>query len=100
MRRLRTAPTAARGLAGYELDFYWADARLAIEVDGGAYHRTRRAFQEDRRRDRRLVAAGIQPIRVSWEDLTKAPAALAAELRAIRAERLLTLGRWSQSVRA
>jgi very-short-patch-repair endonuclease len=85
--------------AGYELDFYWADARLAVEVDGGPFHRTRRAFHEDRRRDRRLAAAGIQVARVPWADLVDDGAQLAAELRAIRAERLLTLARPSPSVR-
>jgi hypothetical protein len=30
-------------VAGYELDFYWPDARLAVEIDGGTFHRTRRA---------------------------------------------------------
>jgi very-short-patch-repair endonuclease len=75
-------------MLGYELDFYWADARLAIEVDGGRFHRTRRAFHEDRRRDRRLAAAGIQVARVPWLDLTAAAADVAAELSAIRRQRL------------
>jgi hypothetical protein len=75
-------------LAGFELDFYWADARLAVEVDGGAFHRTERAFHEDRRRDRRLAAVGIQVARIAWADLAGDGAELAAELRAIRAERL------------
>ena len=75
-------------VAGYELDFYWPDTRLAIEVDGGAFHRTRRAFHEDRRRDRRLAAEGIQVARVPWLDLTGGVDALVAELRAIRRARL------------
>jgi very-short-patch-repair endonuclease len=73
---------------GYELDFYWADARVAIEVDGGPFHRTRRAFHEDRRRDRRLASVGIQVARVPWLDLTAGASELAAELRAIRRQRL------------
>lgn len=81
-------PTPARiSVAGYELDFYWADARLAVETDGGTFHRTRRAFHEDRRRDRRLAAVGIQVARVPWLDLQGDGSDLAAELRAIRAER-------------
>jgi very-short-patch-repair endonuclease len=75
-------------LAGYELDFYWSDARLAIEVDGGPFHRTRRAFHEDRRRDRRLASQGIQVARVPWLDLTEGAAQLALELKAIRRQRL------------
>jgi hypothetical protein len=75
-------------LAGYELDFYWADARLAIEVDGARYHRTRRAFHEDRRRDRRLAAEGIQVARVPWLDLTERAADLVGELEAMRRQRV------------
>jgi len=75
-------------VAGYELDFYWADARLAVEVDGGAFHRTRRAFHEDRARDRALAVEGIQVARVTWRDLTTDAAKLAAELDAIRRRRL------------
>jgi len=75
-------------LAGYELDFYGHDARLAIEVDGAPFHRTRRAFHEDRRRDRRLAAVGIQVARVPWLDLTARAAEVAAELSAIRRQRL------------
>jgi very-short-patch-repair endonuclease len=74
-------------VAGYELDFYWPDTRLAIEVDGGAFHGTRRAFHEDRRRDRRLAGLGIQVARVPWLDLTRGRRELAAELMAMRAQR-------------
>jgi len=74
--------------AGYELDFYWADARLAIEVDGRRFHASRRAFQEDRTRDRVLAGAGIQVARVTWRDLTGRPAEIAGQLKAIRRQRL------------
>jgi very-short-patch-repair endonuclease len=75
-------------VAGYELDFYWADTRLAVEVDGRAFHGTRRAFEDDRRRDRRLAAVGIQVSRVTWRDLTVSAPRLAGELNAIRRARL------------
>jgi very-short-patch-repair endonuclease len=74
-------------VGGYELDFYWSDASLAVEIDGGAFHRTRRAFHEDRRRDRRLATLGIQVARVTWRDLTLEPLELAAELKAMRGQR-------------
>jgi very-short-patch-repair endonuclease len=70
--------------AGYELDAYWPDANLAVEVDGAETHHTRSAFQRDRARDRRLAMAGIRVVRVTWVDLEDG-ARLAAELRAIRA---------------
>lgn len=71
---------------GYEIDFFWADAALAVEMDGAAFHRGTRAFHEDRRRDRALLAAGIQTARITWDDLRE-PTRLAAELREIRSRR-------------
>jgi very-short-patch-repair endonuclease len=70
-------------LAGHEVDAYWPDARLVVEFDGGEVHHTRRAFHEDRARDRRLAMQGIRVARVTWLDFED-EARLAAELRAIR----------------
>jgi very-short-patch-repair endonuclease len=82
-------PRPQRVVVGpYELDFYWADARLAVEVDGRAVHATRRAFQADRERDRKLAALGIQVARVTWRDITVHRGRLVAELEEIRRERL------------
>jgi very-short-patch-repair endonuclease len=71
-----------------EVDFPWPDARLAVELDGGPWHQTVSAFQEDRVRDRARGRYGIQVNRVTSEDL-KRPAALSQELKEIRAARLL-----------
>jgi very-short-patch-repair endonuclease len=58
-------------LEGYRVDFYWPRARLAVEVDGAAFHHTRRAFHADRARDRALAGLGIQVLRVTWPDLER-----------------------------
>jgi very-short-patch-repair endonuclease len=63
-----------------EVDFYWPEAGLALEFDGGAVHRTTKAFYEDRERDRALAARGIHVVRATDRD---DPATLAKELRAI-----------------
>jgi very-short-patch-repair endonuclease len=70
----------------YRVDFYWADVGIVIEVDGTAVHFTRRAFHEDRDRDRALATRGLLSLRVTEEAL-KRPDALAAELRAARRAR-------------
>jgi very-short-patch-repair endonuclease len=66
-----------------EVDFHWPTLRLVVEVDGYEFHSGRRAFREDRRRDRRLAAAGIRCLRFVWDDLNNR-AALLADLRRAR----------------
>ena len=64
----------------YEVDAVWRDARLIVELDGFATHGTRRAFERDRERDRRLTVAGWRVIRLTWRHLSEG-AALGHELR-------------------
>lgn len=86
-RHMLPMPSVNVPVLGFEVDFLWPDARLAVEIDGALVHQTRRAFEGDRRRDRALAASGIQVVRVTWRDLTDAPVALASEVRAILARR-------------
>jgi very-short-patch-repair endonuclease len=60
-------------LLGYVTDVLWPAHRLVVEVDGYAYHRHRKAFESDRRRDQELVAAGYRVIRVTWLQLRDHP---------------------------
>ena len=69
-------------IEGKEVDFAWPDHRLIVELDSWEFHRTRAAFEDDRRTDRRLKAKGWTVIRVTWRDLDD-PDALEAELRAL-----------------
>jgi very-short-patch-repair endonuclease len=64
---------------GHEVDFYWPEAGLVLEFDGGV-HRTTKRFYEDRTRDRALAAQGIHVVRATDRD---DPQALANELLAI-----------------
>jgi very-short-patch-repair endonuclease len=66
----------------YELDVVWRDARLVVEIDGFAYHSSRRAFERDRRRDAELTAAGWTVMRVTWRQLMDEPEAVIARLAA------------------
>ena len=67
---------------GVEADCAWPDHDLIVELDGYAFHTTRDAFHTDRRRDRRLTAAGWRVVRLTWRDLDD-PDALAEELRTL-----------------
>ena len=71
-------------VAGYEVDVYWPDAKLALEFDGAETHYPRHAFHQDRRRDRALAVEGVQTLRVTWPDLA---GPLARQLRAILSQR-------------
>lgn len=63
------APRTNHRVLGYEVDAFWPEAKLAVELDGYAAHGTRKAFQADRERDRRLLSAGYRPVRVTPLDL-------------------------------
>lgn len=75
-------PLVNHRVAGYEVDFHWPAAGLVVEVDGFAYHSSRRAFEQDRIRDGDLTGAGLRVIRVTWRQLADEPLAVAARLGA------------------
>jgi very-short-patch-repair endonuclease len=55
------------------VDFVWHGPRVVVETDGFRTHGTRRAFREDRRRDRLLGLEGWRVVRFTWDDLTNDP---------------------------
>lgn len=65
------------------VDFLWRAQRLAVESDGHQTHRTRQAFERDRRRDQCLTLAGWRPIRVTWRQIQNDAVALAETLHAL-----------------
>lgn len=67
----------------YQVDCLWPEARLIVELDGFKSHGTKRAFRKDRKRDRRLGAAGYHVTRVTEAQLRGEPAAMAADLRTL-----------------
>jgi very-short-patch-repair endonuclease len=74
-------PIVGASVAGYEVDFVWPEARLIVETDGLAAHRTRRAFEDDRKRDRRTLRAGYNTVRLTDRALRKEPSEVARDLR-------------------
>jgi hypothetical protein len=48
-----------------EVDAAWPEQRLIVELDSRAHHLARAAFERDRRRDRRLQAAGWRVARLT-----------------------------------
>ncbi len=70
-------------VAGLEVDFYWPDAQLVVELDGRAYHSSPRAFETDRIRDARLLRAGIRVLRITYERLRTDPQGVVDDLTAL-----------------
>jgi hypothetical protein len=71
------------GARHFQADCLWRDARLIVELDGFESHGTRYAFEDDRDRDRRLLATGFQVMHVTWRHLHEIPDEIASDLRAV-----------------
>jgi very-short-patch-repair endonuclease len=74
------APLVNHRIAGHEVDFFWPDRRIAVEVDGYAFHSSPRAYALDRRRDGRLFDEGIRVLRITWQDIEHHPEKLLVRL--------------------
>jgi hypothetical protein len=68
---------------GYEVDAAWPAARLVVELDGYAFHNTRRSFESDRARDAALQVAGHRVLRLTKRRLEAEPEAIVQELRSL-----------------
>lgn len=58
---------------GYEIDVAFGPERVAIEVDGWAWHRDAHRHRRDTERQNVLVNAGWLVLRFTWHTLTEAP---------------------------
>jgi hypothetical protein len=54
----------------HEVDAFWAEQRLAIQLDGFEFHRTRRDRERDAASDADLELAGHRVMRLTWDDVT------------------------------
>jgi very-short-patch-repair endonuclease len=71
--------------SGRRVDCRWPEVRLTVELDGYRYHRSRHAWEQDRRREREARARGDEFRRYTWADVHDEPAATLAELRGLLA---------------
>lgn len=74
------------------VDFVWREQRVIVETDGHRTHHTRQAFEEDRRRDQRLFAAGWIVMRVTWRQLTRNPDEVVNRLAQLLSRQQAALG--------
>ncbi|MEV1290669.1 DUF559 domain-containing protein [Pseudonocardia sp. NPDC049635] len=94
--RLLVAALRAAGIGGWVLglpcdpwtiDLGFPAARLAVEVDGWAFHSDAERFRRDRHKQNALVAAGWTVLRFTWHDLDRTPDRVVREIREIIARR-------------
>ena len=74
------------------LDRYFDRERLAVELDGAAFHGSPGQRERDIRRDAALAALGIQVVRFSHQRLFNDPDGVRAELLRILSARRYQLG--------
>ncbi|WP_445148816.1 DUF559 domain-containing protein [Baekduia sp. Peel2402] len=77
------APAVNTIVTGFLVDFFWPDARLVVETDGFAFHRTRTAFDADRERDQQLTLQGYRVVRFTYNQVTRQRRDTARRLRAL-----------------
>jgi hypothetical protein len=65
------------------IDFLWRDRRLAVETDGGPYHRTPQSRERDTKRDHLLREAGYDPVRFTDRQVEREPHWVARTLLAL-----------------
>lgn len=94
LRRSGTGPWVANhplygadGRVVAEIDFAHVQLRIAIEVDGRAFHSDRKSFERDRWRQNALIVGGWLVLRFTWEQITTRPDEVVAIIRAAIAQR-------------
>jgi very-short-patch-repair endonuclease len=68
-----------------EVDAVWEDQRVAVQLDSFEFHRTRAAFEDDRKRDAALQVAGYSVLRVTDRWLDEGPDAVVTGVRSLLA---------------
>jgi hypothetical protein len=72
-------------VGGRRVDCRWPQHRLTVELDSYRYHRTRQAWERDRRREREAYARGDQFRRYTYEDVLGKSPQMLRELRTLLA---------------
>ena len=54
----------------HEVDAFWPASRLAVQLDGFEFHRTRRDRERDADSDADLELGGLRVMRLTWDDVT------------------------------
>jgi hypothetical protein len=74
-------PQTNRPAGGRRVDCRWPERRLTVELDSYRYHRSRHAWELDRRREREARRRGDEFRRYTRDDVFEDPRTVLAELR-------------------
>lgn len=85
-------PRVNARIQGHEVDFFWPQANLVVEVDGHAFHAAKPQRERDSTRDQILTAYGHRVLRITWHHIDKEPEALVARVAAAIANGRRELG--------
>lgn len=75
------APEVNSLVAGIEVDCFWPHFRLAVELDGRAFHSHDEQIERDMERDVQLASERITVLRISWRQVTRDGLATANRIR-------------------
>jgi very-short-patch-repair endonuclease len=93
-------PRLNEKINGREVDAFFAEERLIIEVDGYEVHSGRVSFEDDRDRDADMLALDLPTVRVTEERMDNEPEREAERLRRILAIRRRRRSRGAEPPRA
>ena len=87
LARLRDAglelPQTNRPAGARRVDCRWPEHRLTVELDSYRYHKSRHAWEQDRRREREAYARGDEFRRYTYDDVFADPRLMLSELRTL-----------------
>ena len=76
-------PITNRPAGAHYVDCRWPEHRLTVELDSYRFHKTRHAWEQDRRRDREARRRGDRFRRYTWRDAFEEPTDMLTELNEI-----------------
>jgi very-short-patch-repair endonuclease len=68
-------------VGGYKVDVGFPRQKVAVEIDGWAFHSDQEDFQNDRERQNKISLLGWKVLRFTWLDLTEYPQRVIAEIK-------------------
>jgi very-short-patch-repair endonuclease len=76
-------PETNRSASGRRVDCRWPGHNLTVELDSYRYHRSRHAWEQDRKREREARARGDEFCRYTHDDVLDTPEQVLGELRVL-----------------